>query len=399
MTAARPLALVTADAPRLPTHGEHALDHELPFPDEIPVVAPGLGIPEELVPWLVELAERRVARAAEERRAEQAGRKLAPRTYADPDAQTEAAFWAMYESKADFPRLPWGDADAICGPLVPGDLVMVGARTGGGKTTLLLNLLDAWVAAGRTIAYLGLEQKPKELRTKWAALRAGVPPEVPLAHDLDRWHRPLAEGLALVAREFAAIAAPEMKRRARILPVPYVDAETLEKCAAWCAREGYQVLVVDHIDRVDHGEGRNPFAEMSYTIRRAKELAVEHKLVMLLASQAKRVADKLERFMPMELADLRGGGTKEEESDIVLTAYRPLRPDVDPKELTAVRQGLASEESVIQPNVMGLKTLKSRRNGARTGRTCRLVVRHGRLEPLTIPAGPPPVRSALPDPR
>lgn len=359
-------------------------DRDLPHSSEIPALVEALAIPAHVAPGLIAMAERREARVAFAAAAERRGRTLTfDADYGDPELQAERAFWALYEDKRHFPRLPWAAADAIAGPLVPGHLVTVAARTGGGKTTLLLSLLDRWADSGLGVSYMGLEQTPLELRTKWACLRAGVPPEAALAHDTSRLYgQPLAGAIASVGEALDWQRRPEIRSLVKFAPTKVVDVAMLAKVAKWTAGEGRQVLIVDHVDRIDHGDGFNAFAEMSRTIRTAKELAIEHKLIVILASQAKRPSDPLQRFMPMEESDMRGGGTKEEESDLILTAYRPLKPGTTAEQLREVRQGLLSESYVIQPDVMGLKNLKSRLIGTLKGRTCALRVDRGRVVDL-----------------
>jgi hypothetical protein len=368
-------------------------DRDLPASHEIPTIAAALGFPSARTEWLVAVATRREARYRAAGEVRDGAPQFGP-LYADSEIQAERTFWALFESKADFPRLPWAAANGVCGVLTPGTLLIHGARTGNGKTTFLLNLTDRWAEAGRTVCYLGLEQTPRELRTKWACIRAGVPPEAALAHDETRLGRlTLAEALSRVADEIGWQQSADIRRRVRFAPTKFVTAETLRKVAVWAAGEGCQALIVDHVDRLDHGDGRNAFAEMSRTIRLAKELAVEHGLVVILASQAKRVSDKLERFMPMEASELRGGGTKEEEADVILTSYRPLAEGVTTKDLRAARQGLIPEDKITRAGIMGLKNLKSRVNDALFGRTAALAIDHGRITDILPAAGPAPVHS------
>ena len=71
--------------------------------------------------------------------------------------------------------LPWGrkDLDKLTGGVKLGRFVVVGARTGNGKTTLLLNWLDHLYdhKNAYTVVYVGTELSPPALYTKWAAFR------------------------------------------------------------------------------------------------------------------------------------------------------------------------------------------------------------------------------------
>jgi hypothetical protein len=103
---------------------------------------------------------------------------------------------------------------------------------------------------------------------------------------------------------------------------------------------------------------------------------------MILASQIGRPHDALEQFMPPNLHELRGAGTKEEEADTVLGIYRPLRPSVTEKDLKAVRSNLAKADTIVAPNAMGVMILKHRLDGNASGKSCVLNVHHQRVSDM-----------------
>jgi replicative DNA helicase len=177
--------------------------------------------------------------------------------------------------------------------------------------------------------------------------------------------------------------SPEIRTRALFAATRTINAKGLQRWTEWAVDHGCEFVMVDHIDRIAHGPGVNAFHEMSETVRLAKELAVEHRLVMLVASQVGRPGDALEQFMPPALHQLRGGGTKEEEADTVLGVYRPLRASVSEQELKLVRQGLRDRDTVIEPNVMGVMVLKHRLDGPQAGKIVKLTVHHQRVTDVT----------------
>jgi KaiC/GvpD/RAD55 family RecA-like ATPase len=300
--------------------------------------------------------------------------------------QSTDAVYRLFEDSRDFPSFPWASLDAITGPLAPEDMWIVAGRTGGGKSLFLQNAFDALVADGRRVLYVGLEQSPRILRVKWSCLRVGVQPRVVLKPRKHEWGT--ADHLAARGKVLADMRdyqdRPDVAKRALFAATRFVDRPTLEKWTSGAVRKyGTEVVIVDHIDRIHHGDGRNSFHEVSQTVRLAKELAVRHQIVMVVASQVGRPSDATTRFTPPTLHDLRGAGTKEEEADEVLAVYQPLRTDLTAKEmagrLRAVQLGASPESEILAPATMAVKELKNRIDGAVKGRHTLLSVDRGRL--------------------
>jgi replicative DNA helicase len=294
------------------------------------------------------------------------------------------AVYRLHQDARKFPTFPWAKLAEMSGPMCPEDVIMVLARTGGGKSLFLQNLFDSLISAGRCGLYVGLEQSPAILRTKWACLRAGVDPRLVLAtrpeeHGTPRWH----EAMASVQDELLWQRDSSVRESAMFASARMINAKGLQQWTDWAVARGAEFVILDHIDRIEHGEGKNPFHEMSLTMRLAKELAAEHQLVMLIASQVGRPGDALEAYMPPALHNARGGGTKEEESDTVLGVFRPLRAGTTEKDMKRVRQGFTGPETIIEPGQMGVRLLKHRLDGAMpAGKIARLAVHHGRITDL-----------------
>lgn len=299
-------------------------------------------------------------------------------------AQINAAIHRIHEATETYPRYPWASLARLAGPMCPEDLIIVAARTGGGKSLFLQNLWDALICAGRYGLYVGLEQGPEILRIKWACLRQGVSPRLALAPEPEEQGSPQWDrAMALIQQDLAWQKTPEIIARAHFSSARKINSRGLRRWTEWAVEHGAQFVIVDHIDRVDHGDGKNSFHELSETIRDAKELARKNRLVMILASQVGRPHDKLEQFSPPTLSELRGAGTKEEESDTVLGIYRPFRADVTTQELRDVRNNLRDRDTIIEPNVMGVQVLKHRLDGPVAGKGVKLAVKHQRVTEMS----------------
>jgi hypothetical protein len=306
-------------------------------------------------------------------------------TYPDADAmndeQTAAAIARLHENTATYPEFPWPSLADVAGPLCPEDLVIIAARTSQGKSLFLQNLFDALIASGIAGLYIGLEQGPDVLRSKWACIRCGVRPSLVLAPKKHERGSPEWEhAMSLVQEDIRDYqSSATIKRLAHFSATRRVNAKKLLNWTEWAVDHGCGFVIVDHIDRMQHGDGKNTFHELSETVRLAKELAVKHRIVMLVASQIGRPSDSVEALMPPMLHNLRGAGTKEEEADTVLGVYRPLRLNVTDKELKAVRQAAKPIDEVREPNTMAVMLLKHRLDGAVAGRVVKLGVHHQRV--------------------
>lgn len=299
------------------------------------------------------------------------------------DELTDQVFEAQARLGTDatnFPRMPWPKLHELVGPIPPGTLLMAAARPGQGKTTFMLNVMDAFFEAGHRGWYMGLEQAPWELRTKWACLRLGIPQKVPMQGLWNEWpdgHR-LRD---LLRNELSTQYAKDRRDLIWFDSTTHVDRVGVERACRLAADRGMRYVVIDHIDRINHGiEGS--FQQVSDTIRRCKELAVELELVVVAVSQMNREVmkgDKIALHFPPQPHHMRGAGTKEEESDIFLGVWRPLKVGITSEEIKQARAGTLSLGMIVEPYVMGVSCGKHRNDGASVGHECRLSLQAGKL--------------------
>lgn len=284
----------------------------------------------------------------------------------------------VYEDTSTYPRFPWAELDEVAGLMCPEDMWLIPGRTGNGKSLFCLNLFDRLVEAGRKVLYVGLEQSPKILRVKWACMRAGVSPKQILAARPEDKGAAYEQARLFVAAELEWQKTEEIRQRAHFSTTRFVDRDGLVAWTDWAKMRGCEIVIVDHIDRMQHGNSGNSFEDLSETVRLTKELAVHYRIVMLVASQVGRPKESLQRFMPPMLSEMRGAGTKEEEADAVLAVYRPLKKGTTEKQMTMVRQGLLEEHEIYDVNKMAVRVLKHRLDGAQLG-TAIMDVEKGRL--------------------
>jgi replicative DNA helicase len=229
--------------------------------------------------------------------------------YLDPaDAETSMPYGGHV-------RTGLSQLDQMLGGLNPSDLIIVAARTGVGKTSLMLNFArNAAVGQGAKVAIFSLEMAGEQLAQRLLAAEARV--------DSAR----LRLGMHSEAEESRIMHAHGILSHADI----YVDdsaAVQIPLLKAKCERlkrenDGrLDLIVVDYLQLVHGNRSDNRVQEISFITRSLKELARELDVPIVAGSQLSRAPEQRQPHIPM-LSDLRESGSIEQDADVVLFIYR-----------------------------------------------------------------------------
>ena len=314
----------------------------------------------------------------------------APQT---PDYAELAAFAALIPPPDVHVRFPWRDLDGIYGPLLPGSVHILSARTGSGKTLFVLNWIWSLISANphTGVGYFPLETPAREVLARLACHTLGVHPASVLRGDFstipdgEKGFRAQCEVLAehfLKPRVWPGFAA--MAPKLWLWDEPTISVERIRLAVLEAAEAGCRVVVVDHLLRLELGDGSNLYAEVSKAIRALKMLAEEAQVVMVVTSQQSRATggNRLAWYAPPDLQALKGAGTIEEEADGVLFLHRVLKDGISPKEKTGVESGTTPLQDVVASDIMGCAIGKHRLDGGQVGAACRLYVDRGLVADL-----------------
>jgi replicative DNA helicase len=276
-------------------------------------------------------------------------------------------------------HFPWRDLDTIYGPMLPGSLHVISARTGSGKTLLLTNWLDAMLRPHnfRPVAYFPLETPAAEVYQRLVCHHLGVHPKGVLRGDFSA----IEGGERRFQSELMALDKLLLgsDQRLWLYDLPRIGVAALCAALERASDEGCCVAIIDHLLRLDLNEA-DLYSEVSRAIRALKMTAEKTGMVIVVTSQQSRASsggDKLAWFAPPDLSALKGSGTIEEEADAVLFLHRVLRDDLTPSQLTDIRVGKLPLQEAIQTDIMGVAVGKHRLDGIQTGAQCRLHVHHG----------------------
>ncbi|PLS67716.1 MAG: replicative DNA helicase [Cyanobacteria bacterium M5B4] len=205
------------------------------------------------------------------------------------------------------------DLDALLGGgLQPGNLLLLAARPGMGKTGLALSIAHHITRTQRTpVAYISLEMGQDELvqrliaiesgvnmREIAAGLRAGTPTLLNTLGNLSR--------LPLHLDDSAEPGVLPVRSRVRHLH----------------AQQQLGLVILDYLQLlVRDTRERGMVEEVSHISRQLKLLARELNIPVLALSQLSRAVESRAGNIP-QLSDLRDSGSLEQDADVVLFIYR-----------------------------------------------------------------------------
>lgn len=206
------------------------------------------------------------------------------------------------------------ELDELTNGLHAGQLIIVAARPGLGKSTLALDFARAASVKGRKPAiFFSLEMGRNEIATRLLAAEASIPMHVLRKGSMEQqdWNR-LAE------------------TRSRIADAPlYIDdspnmtlVEIRAKCRRLSQRGGLSMVIIDYLQLMTSGkkvESRQQ--EVSEFSRALKLLAKELQVPVIALSQLNRGPEQRSDKKP-QLSDLRESGSLEQDADIVILLHR-----------------------------------------------------------------------------
>ena len=224
----------------------------------------------------------------------------------------------LSQNKSDLTGIPTGfySLDKATAGLHPGELIIIAARPGMGKTAFALNIaVNAAQSTKKAIAVFNLEMPAEQLVNRMRSAVGQVDSYKIQTGQLnhDDWKRineansQLAETNIQIVDD-AGITAGEIKAKCRSL----ANKE-----------EGLGLVIIDYLQLITSG-GKRPESrqqEVSEISRSLKTMAMELKVPVIALAQLSRSAEKRENNHPM-LADLRESGSIEQDADLVLFINR-----------------------------------------------------------------------------
>jgi replicative DNA helicase len=207
------------------------------------------------------------------------------------------------------------ELDEVTNGLRPGQLILIAARPGLGKSTLALDIARASaLRANVPTVFFSLEMSAGEISQRLLAAETSVP--------------------LTVIRKGRTLSADTWKRlnsvQARVGETPmYIDdspnltlSEIRAKCRRLKAQRGIKLVIIDYLQLLTSGKKfENRQQEVSEFSRALKLLAKELEVPIVALSQLNRGPEQTQDKRPL-LSHLRESGSLEQDADIVLLLHR-----------------------------------------------------------------------------
>lgn len=223
----------------------------------------------------------------------------------------------LYEKKDSITGVPTGykDIDALTSGFQPGDLIIIGARPGMGKTSFALNIAQYVAIENKEpVAIFSLEMSKEQLAMRMLCAESMVDSSRVRKGFISKEDWPkltnaggrLAEA-PLFIDDSAAISVLEVRAKARRLKMEH---------------GGLSMVIVDYLQLM---RGRGNFErreqEISDISRSLKELAKDLRVPVVALSQLNRAVENRGDRRPT-MADLRESGAIEQDADVIMFLYR-----------------------------------------------------------------------------
>ncbi|MCG3172552.1 MAG: Replicative DNA helicase [Myxococcota bacterium] len=210
------------------------------------------------------------------------------------------------------------DLDIRTSGFQEGNLVIIAARPGMGKTSFALNIAAHAAQQGHPIAIFSLEMSARELMLRILSSESRMNMmkfRRPKTIQQDEW-QDLIRVMGGIARlpvhidDSAALSVLELRARLRRLQADYGGKLGL--------------VIVDYLQLMTAGKQvHSREQEVAYISRSLKGIAKELKLPVLALSQLSRQTESAQRGNKRpQLSDLRESGAIEQDADVVLFIYR-----------------------------------------------------------------------------
>ena len=208
------------------------------------------------------------------------------------------------------------DYDDEFGGLLKGEVVVVGARPGMGKTQFIVDMCIKVASEGRSCGFISLELSPYLLANRFIGNISKLSSQ------------------SLIKGNFNALETLDLNEassKLNKLPIFVHDQyiisifSILDRCRQLVAEKNVEVIFIDYLQLIGNNSKRyNRETELANITRELKKLTKELNISLVITSQLSRqVENRPGGCKRPQLSDLRESGAIEQDADRVLFLYRP----------------------------------------------------------------------------
>lgn len=243
----------------------------------------------------------------------------------------------------------WQTLDRILGGWNGGDLVVMAARPGMGKTALALSLIYEFSKLGGKSLFISLEMSSEQLVKRYFSLITDIMNYKIRNASMNKYEvEQLCNAVNNSEVEFFVDQEPNASIQ-----------QLRGKTKVHKAKHGLELLVIDYIQLMT-GSKQNREQEIAEISRGLKLLAKELNITIIVLAQLSRKPEDRADKRPM-LSDIRESGSIEQDADVVLFPFRPAKyekeqPEIEDAELI-IAKNRHGECATIATQYIGNRTM------------------------------------------
>lgn len=196
------------------------------------------------------------------------------------------------------------------GSLQGGDMIVLAAPTGGGKTCFMLNLALGFAKQGKEVDIYSLEMPPYQIRQRLICCEISI--DVKKFRNFSLSEQDKEKYKTYVNNEFKKLKININKSQSILMDD--IKRKTLKSKA--------NIICIDYLGLISSNTNKNSYERFSDISREIKLLAMEANKPIIALHQLHRAFMDREDKKP-RLSDLRDSGKIEQDADMVWFLYRP----------------------------------------------------------------------------
>jgi replicative DNA helicase len=210
------------------------------------------------------------------------------------------------------------DLDRLLHGLKPGKYYLIAGRPSHGKSQLGIQVAYHAASAGYPVCFVSLEMPVDELGMRLLCTVSRVDSHLCQTKDglnTFHWEKITKSQVKLFDLPLYITALP-------VIGIP----ELRGLCRRMVLKHGVKLIIIDYLQLIDPGKQENTEREISYISRNLKAINMELHVPLVALCQLRRLPPTVKDREPI-LADLRGSGSLEQDSDVVLFVYHHGKDD------------------------------------------------------------------------
>lgn len=247
-----------------------------------------------------------------------------------PDIVRENKDKYFIDNEAEKTYIGLSELDDLLGGLEGGDMIVIGARPGVGKSALVTQITTNLSNQGKRIGFYNLEMKEKQVYERFVVSQSGI--------GLTRLRR--AKKFLGDERERFDKANEVLEKKDNI--VITTGSKAVSEIRSESRHMGYDIIIIDYLQllKADKEYRGNRYAEVGAISKAIKALAMELNIPIIALSQLNRVSEARDTKEPT-MAELREAGDIEQDASVIILMWNLSNDDKSKKgcKIEKQRQG------------------------------------------------------------